>query len=228
MIKDVVLFGASSEFGLAIAKNLKDKDYKVFGIGRGDHRKEYHNYLKVKDYLVDEKLILDFLQNLDEPTVIYLNGYLKENRPKYYPSKYEIGKTIEANLVIPIAITNSLIRRNLKISKFVVISSIAAIKLRNKNFIYGLTKKTLEKEISQISGKYLIIRFGMIKTSMSKTHTEAPFTYSKDKAAELFSKKIHKKGIVYPSLGLRIIASIINIVPVRYLDLYEKNKTKDF
>lgn len=63
---------------------------------------------------------------------------------------------------------------------------------------------------------------------MSKTHTEAPFTYLKDKAAKLFSKKIHKKRIVYLSLGLRVISSIINIVPVRYLYLYEKNKTKDF
>ena len=49
------------------------------------------------------------------------------------------------------------------VKKYVFISSMAAVKLRNKNFIYGYYKKKLENNI--LSGKLnnsLIFRFGKI------------------------------------------------------------------
>ena len=37
--------------------------------------------------------------------------------------------------------------KNTNVKKFIFISSMAAVKPRNKNYIYGLSKKTLEESV---------------------------------------------------------------------------------
>ena len=100
----------------------------------------------------------------------------------------------------------------------------SAIKPRFKNYIYGLSKQWLEREIARLTKDYLIFRFGMIKTSMSKNHSPAPFTLSKEKASALLVKKINRRGIIYPLLGLKLISYIIKVLPIKFLDRYEKFK----
>ncbi len=224
MNKNIIIIGASSEFGISIAENFQKRNINVYGIGRSPKNKAYSEYLEVKNYVLDIKKIIEFIGKLDKPIVIFLNGYLRENRPIYDPSKEEIEKTVEANLVVPVFITRYLINEKISIYKFVFISSMSAIKPRFKNYIYGLSKQWLEREIARLTKDYLIFRFGMIKTSMSKNHSPAPFTLSKEKASALLVKKINRRGIIYPLLGLKLISYIIKVLPIKFLDRYEKFK----
>ena len=130
-------------------------------------------------------------------------------------------KTIEINFLIPLKITERL-NKNLKIKKFVYISSMAAVVPRFKNYIYGLAKKSLEESVKKISNiEFLILRFGQINTEMSSSHNVAPFKLDKDKAANIILKKIEKKGLRYATFELRIISYLLRLVPIKFIDKLE-------
>jgi len=97
------------------------------------------------------------------------------------------------------------------------------VKPRNKNYIYGLSKKTLEESVRKSGNlNYLIIRFGQIKTKMSQNHNEPPFTITKDEASLKLLKLIDKKGIHYPSYSLFIMSFLIKILPIKLIENIEK------
>ncbi len=225
MSKEFIIIGASSELGIELASVLKKENNLVFGISRNDIKPNYYSEtLIVSDYINDFERIKDFINELNKPTLIFMNGYLKENRPDLEPDSNEIKNTIDANYLVPFTLTNEILKNNLKISKFIFLSSMSAIKPRLKNFIYGLSKQSLEKSIQiLLEQNFILFRFGMIETNMSKNHTKAPFTISKHEAANLIFKNIYKRGIVYPLFGLRLIGIVMNILPLRLLNFLEKN-----
>ena len=57
---------------------------------------------------------------------------------------------------------------------------------------------------------------------MSEKHFDPPFTLDKISAAKLLINSVDKKGIVYPTLGLKLMAIFIMIFPVSILDFIEK------
>ena len=225
MSKEFIIIGASSELGIELANVLKKENNLVFGISRNDIKPNYYSEtLIVSDYINDFERIKNFINKLNKPTLIFMNGYLKENRPDLEPDSNEIKNTIDANYLVPFTLTNEILKNNLKISKFIFLSSMSAIKPRLKNFIYGLSKQSLEKSIQiLLEQNFILFRFGMIETNMSKNHKKAPFTISKHEAANLIFKNIYKKGIVYPLFGLRLIGIVMNILPLRLLNFLEKN-----
>ena len=148
MSKEFIIIGASSELGIELASVLKKENNLVFGISRNDIKPNYYSEtLIVSDYINDFEKIKDFINKLNKPTLIFMNGYLKENRPDLEPDSNEIKNTIDANYLVPFTLTNEILKNNLKISKFIFLSSMSAIKPRLKNFIYGLSKQSLEKSI---------------------------------------------------------------------------------
>jgi short-subunit dehydrogenase len=221
--KNIVLFGASSEIALELGAILLEKNIYTIGISsQANQETKYNSYLKVQDYVGSVDAVISHLKRFDNMCVIFMNGYLKENRPYEYPTAEQIRNTIQGNLTAPIYLTKKLIEENLDIKKFVYISSISSIKFRYKNYIYGISKKYLEEISSRlIPEKHLILRFGMVETRMSKNHKKAPYTLSKNKAAEIIFHNLDKTGTVSPILGLKIVSFIIKIVPSKLLDYYE-------
>ena len=71
--------------------------------------------------------------------------------------------------------------------------------------------------------KFLILRFGKIRTQMSEGHSNPPFTLNRSEAASLIIKFIEKEGVLYPTIGLRMMAIFIKLMPTKLLDLIEKN-----
>ena len=139
-----VLFGANSELAKSFAGKLLKKNYNVYGISRSNldflpNKKQ----LRIDHYEKNFNEIKNFISNIDNPYVVIFNGYLAENRNLYFPTNQEITQTIKINYLIPLKITNNLAKIN-DVKKFVYISSMAAIKPRRKNYIYGLAKKSLE------------------------------------------------------------------------------------
>tara|TARA_A100001011_G_C14322733_1_gene851741 strand:+ start:13793 stop:14476 length:684 start_codon:yes stop_codon:yes gene_type:complete len=225
MSNQFIVIGGSSELGTELANVLRKENNLVFGISRNDTKlKIYNETLIVDDYIDDFERIKNFINEKDNPVLIFMNGYLKENRPDLKPDSFEIEKTIDANYLVPFILTDEILKNNLQISKFIFLSSISAIKPRYKNFIYGLSKQSLEKSIkSLLNQNFILFRFGMIETKMSKNHAKAPMTITKYEAANLIFKNINKSGIVYPLFGLRLIGIVIKLMPLKILNFLERN-----
>jgi dTDP-4-dehydrorhamnose reductase len=217
--ENIVIIGSSSELAVEFIKICIKNNRSVMTISRNEGTVKEH--LKVSNYLDDSQQIYDFCENIKNATIVFFNGYLKENRPIEVPNNQEIGQTDYINFQIPYSVTVKL--KDIKtINKFVYISSIAAIKSREKNYIYGLSKFKLEKAIMHLNiNTFLILRFGKIKTRMSMNHKSPPFTLPKEKAARILYDKLGCSGIVYGNLGLRIIANILKILPKRILLLFK-------
>jgi len=207
-----LIFGSSSELAQEFLSKLNSKNIYCISTKSDLVSK---NYLCITDYLRDIDEILSFCQNISNPTVIFFNGYLHENRPNVKPNKQQIQKTFEINYVVPFELTKCLLSSKLTIKKFIYISSFAAVKLRYKNFNYGSSKKLLELSINSLGlKKYLFVRFGKINTKMSSTHRSTIFDLKKEKAAELLLNKIkNNTGIVYPNLTIRVLATILIMLP---------------
>ena len=109
MSKEFIIIGASSELGIELASVLKKENNLVFGISRNDIKPNYYSEtLIVSDYINDFERIKDFINELNKPTLIFMNGYLKENRPDLEPDSNEIKNTIDANYLVPFTLTNEI------------------------------------------------------------------------------------------------------------------------
>ena len=220
MIKEIVLIGSSSELAFEFLKKIEvQSTYKAHTVSS---KIDSVASLLVNEYLEDSEKISDYISNLNNPYVIFFNGYLRENRPKYYPSIRETLETFKINFRTPLFLTKEIAKNN-KNAKFIYISTIAAIKSREKNYIYGISKALLEKNIKEGNLSYLILRFGKIRTKMSENHSDPPFTLNKPEAASLIIKFLEKEGILYPTIGLKMMAILIKFLPSKLLDFIEKN-----
>ena len=116
MSKEFIIIGASSELGIELASVLKKENNLVFGISRNDIKPNYYSEtLIVSDYINDFERIKDFINELNKPTLIFMNGYLKENRPDLEPDSNEIKNTIDANYLVPFTLTNEILKNNLEV-----------------------------------------------------------------------------------------------------------------
>lgn len=221
--KNFILIGANSEFATAFADKLIKNNHKVYGVSRAFvpylNKKEQ---IQLKNYDEKSTELSYFVETIENPYIVFFNGFLAENRPSYYPTYKEIEETLYANYLTPLSLFNQMCK-NTNVKKFIFISSMAAVKLRNKNYIYGLSKKILEESVKKRGNlNYLIVRFGQIKTKMSQNHNEPPFTLTKDKASLKLLKLIDKRGLRYPSYSLFIISFLIKILPIKLIDKIEK------
>ena len=220
MQKDIILIGSSSELAEEFYKIInKDQTFNVHTISS---KKRSNPDLLVNKYIEDIDSVSEFLGTFENPYIIFFNGHLRENRPSYFPNIEEIFDTFKINFLIPSLITKEAIKKN-KNTKFIYISTIAAIKSRKKNYIYGISKSLTEKFIKNIGFNFLILRFGKIKTEMSKSHNDPPFTLDKFEASMLIYKNIESNGIIYPTIGLKVSAFLIKFLPLKLLDYIEKN-----
>lgn len=223
MVNNIVLIGANSEFANSYAEYLDNNSIDYYQVARKKiSNRNMNKQLIVKNYSDEIEEIINFLRGIDRLEIYFFHGFLAENRPHYYPSNQEIKKTIEINYSIPYEITKA-IHNNLKVNKFIYISSMASVRPRLKNFIYGLSKQNLENAVKQINNlNYLIVRFGQIHTSMSKDHNKAPFSLSKQEASGRLFKIRKFNGLKYATKSLFITGTIIRILPRKIIDYLEK------
>lgn len=217
MKDNVIVFGSSSELAQEFIK-INKSFYRIYTISQNNAIK---SDLNVSSYTKELDNIQNFVEKIENPYILFFNGYLAENRPNYIPNVQEIRKMIDVNYFVPFIITSNLLSSNFTIKKFVFISSFASVKHRDKNYIYGVTKKLLEFSISQLKlDNYLVIRFGKINTAMSSSHKKSIFEMNKSKAAGKIANLMRsKKKIVYPSKIIFLLSLIIRLIPLKIINL---------
>ena len=210
-----VLIGSSSELSREFVKLSVEKNF--YTVSTMDFASNSH--LQVSDYINDIDLIASFISKINNPTVIFFNGFMAENRPKQYPTIEEINKTLKINYFVPLFLTKE-IDKKINIKKFVYISTFAAIKPRNKNFIYGHSKRLLEETIASLNLKsYLFFRFGKINTNFSVGHNSSIFDLEVSKAAKALAKYIDSKsGIIYPNYITKLLSILFYIIPLKVIN----------
>ena len=220
-MKNIVIIGSGSDLSKEFVQQIDKNEYKVYLISREESMDQNQNKLTVDDYENELNSITAFIDDISNPYLIFFNGYLKENRPKKIPSDNEVLDTFKINFYIPYLIINNINKEKFK--RIIIISTVAAIKPRLKNYIYGISKSLLEKYIikSRIEN-YLIIRFGFIYSKMSQEHDPAPFAIEKSDAAKFIIKSLsNNKNLIYYPKVLFIISLIFRIVPSSFLDKIE-------
>ncbi len=216
--ENIVVIGSSSEVANGFIKLIDKKGFNIYLVSRGDNRTQQNSFLKVDDYIADSEKIINFLAEKNNLKVIFFNGFLAENRISQIPTNEEINKTDFINFQVPYVLTRTF-ENNLKnINKYIYISSMAAVRPRHKNYIYGLSKRKLETSIKFLNPKeYLFIRFGKIITNMSKDHKDPPFVMTPESAGNFILKNLNSNGIIYPKFQLKVISYILKIIPFRLL-----------
>jgi len=215
---NIAIIGGSSEIAIEFKKLCKDQDINCLVFTR--KLSENSSFIKINDYLKESDKIIKNLMDLKNLTIIFFNGALYENRPIKFPTEQEIALTKLINYEIPIELTKKINKELKNIKKYVYISSIAAVKLREKNYIYGNFKKQLENDVKSLSlPSYLIFRFGKVFTRMSEGHKTPPFSMTSVQAANAILKNLNKENIRYGNLGLSVVSFIIKITPSKVINL---------
>ena len=215
-----IVFGASSELARSFIMQINSDN--IFCISRNTVSLG-KNSLFVEDYINNIDKIIKFCRDIENPIIIFFNGYLMENRPDINPDAKQAIKTFEINYLIPFEITKKLQHENLNIKKFVYISSFAAVRFRYKNYIYGITKRLLEESIKSLNLKnYLILRFGKINTKMSSSHSNSIFDLDKDVAAKILIKNIKwSSGLKYSNPITKFLSIIIKCLPYKIIKYFK-------
>lgn len=214
--KEIVVIGSSSELATEFIKLCLENSEYVVSISRSENNQiKTSHHIQIQDYFEDYLIIKNEVRKLSNPTLIFFNGFLAENRNFQFPTKEEVSKTDEINFVLPYFLSRKLNNELENISKFIYISSMAAIKPRYKNYVYGLSKNKLEESIKYLKlSCFLILRYGKIRTKMSQNHTDPPFTMSVNEAAEILYKNLDSKGIKFASFGLFLLGKLIEFLPM--------------
>ena len=165
------------------------------------------------------------LENLENKPNIALiaNGYLGNN--KIY-SKDEFKKIFEINHFIPAkyseVIISYFIKNNIK-GILAVFASVAGLRGRSKNYIYGSAKSALITYLSGLRQKYSIyeisittIILGFVNTKMIKNEFQNSKSFLIDdpnKIASSIIKAVNKKKELYFPFKWKVIMFIINLIP---------------
>jgi len=221
--KNICLIGASSDLGIEIAKLCKEIDgLYVYGVSQSNAEIDglYESVLSISSYDTRKQEITAFVRENEISDIILLNGYIGKNN-------HPVEKIVQINLSIPLALISHLEDSNLKNITYTVISSLAASRPRDKNYVYGLSKYMLEESLlSRKTGRYIIFRSGFIRTKMTKDHKEPPFSKNPEQVAKKIINSITNNqkriSIKYSSFQVMFLFYIFKVIPLYILNTIER------
>lgn len=222
--ENIVIVGGSSEIAKHFQNLCVEKNLNFLIISSKSYKNHINSekYLKIDDYLNDSKKIINWLQNKSPTKIIFFNGALFENRPYQFPTKNDIKLTKKINYTIPIYLTEMFNKNLISVNKYIYISSLAAVKPRNKNYIYGGYKKLLENKVKELNlNSFLILRFGKVHTKMSLGHKNHVFSMKPYDAAAAIMDNLNKTNIIYPNKGLQFLSILLFLIPKRVIDFFK-------
>lgn len=221
--KKVCLIGANSDLGREIAKLCNEIDgLYVYGVSRSKEEinSPYESMLSISSYETSKKEITNFIQENKISDIILLNGYMGKNN-------HPVKKIVRINLSLPLSLINYFEESGIKNITYTIISSLAASRPRDKNFVYGLSKYMLEESLlSKSTGKYIIFRSGFIRTKMTKNHKEPPFSKNSEQVAEkviaALTSNQKRISIKYSSFQIMFLFYLFKVIPLYILNAIER------
>ena len=230
--QNVVLFGGNSDIGLAILKKLPmARDSTLILVGRNLNYSEVANKfpeVNVEIIEFDFKNIdkIDILSSTiskqrDIDVAILAYGYLGEVGMDI--SLREINQQILVNYYGPAMLFSKLFERfrNQKHGKILVITSVAGIRPRISNFVYGSAKSGLDflvrgsqNESRKNNFTVSILRPGFVASKMTQGLKLPVFSVKPDRVAKDAVKGLlRQKKIIYSPAILNYIFMLLRFSP---------------
>ncbi len=234
-MKYVLIIGAKSELGMELASVYAKNNYNLYLAGRSIEKIQSQSEILGKQN--NNKVILceldvtdvnshkDFYDSLKiKPIgIIYVAGYYPDQN-KALLNWEETSNAININYVGALSLLNLAVIEFQESQKgFIVgITSVAGLRGRGKNYIYGSTKAAfiaylngLRNSLTKYNVNILTVIPGFIKTKKSM-QTNLPrflFTNPKALAINIFDSQQANRGIIYSAFIWRVIMLIIKIIP---------------
>lgn len=232
MDKCVLIIGASSDIAVEVAKTFSKKNYFLYLLTRN-----INNISKINEFNKTNSKIINFdpnnykeledLTNLLNPIpskIIIANGYMQNETLKNNFDQNVI-KTFNVNFLNNVFIINKLIdfylNKNIKVN-ISVFTSVAGLRGRAKNFIYGSSKSAMITFISGLRQKYVnsninltTIILGFVNTKMLRNEKDVNKFLISDTTlvANKIVSAIEKDKELYFPMKWRLIMFLVNLIP---------------
>lgn len=229
MPQSLLIIGGNSEIALAIVKELmKSQRITDIHVVTRSGAWLYQDLLaidspevKISTYKLSTFSVSRDLLETEIDLCVIATGFLPLNNSI---SAENIGESLSANLVIPIRLASEVSDHMQKQAHGVIVglSSIAAVRIRPDNWIYGLTKQGFDIFLGKLAESLygsgvtvLTIRSGMVRTKMSRHLKEAPLTVDPEDVAIAVVKKLKDpSSIVWVPKKLKVVGLILRILPI--------------
>jgi decaprenylphospho-beta-D-erythro-pentofuranosid-2-ulose 2-reductase len=229
--QSVLIFGGNSEIAMAILKKLLSLNrvqylYLVTRDSQWSHRDKFSlisnfSSVQVQVFKMAEFSIEKSLSDRKLDICIVATGFLPQANQL---SISNVTQSFEANLSLPAQyVTEAALRmKEQGYGMIVALSSIAAVRVRPDNWIYGVAKAAYDQFLLQIiptlkdtGVTLLILRPGMVRTKMSAHLKEAPLTVDPDVVAEAVMKNLRSESrVVWIPSKIKVIALILKVLPM--------------
>ena len=230
-IENVLLIGSTSEIGIEIINKLNiDSNSQIFLMGRREPESElFQNASHTRNFIYYDFLKEEDLQNFasdleklpDIDLAILAIGYLPPENSEL--DLDEILKTYKINALASSLILSILVRKMARQAngKILLLSSVASMRPRIANFVYGSSKKTADFFAVGLINKYRtstlkisILRPGFVFTKLSRNFKAAPFSRDKYFVAETAVQGLMKeKAVIYVPNFLKYVMFLLSLTP---------------
>jgi len=234
-MKYILIIGAKSELGMELASLYSKNNYNLYLAGRSINaiksqaeilEKQNNNKVTLCELdVTDIGSHKDFYDSLAiKPIgIIYVAGYCPDQN-KALLNWNETSAAININYVGALSLLNiAVIEFQQNQKGFIVgITSVAGLRGRGKNYIYGSTKAAfitylngLRNSLTKYNVNVLTVIPGFIKTKKS-LKSNLPgifFTTPKNLATHIFTSQQANRSIIYSGLIWRVIMLIIKSIP---------------
>ena len=233
MRKHALIFGGTSDIGVAIAKEFVLNNFDITLIGRNkENLKTNQSALRligqgevktvVQDFLDISDTKYDFETLISESELSVISYGEMNNQEYLEKSNDEILSCLNTNYFSQIQLINQInnIYRKIGNKSILAVSSVAGDRGKSSNFIYGSTKAGLSEYLSGLRQSnnnvhICTIKPGFVYTKMTK-HLSLPplLTSTPEKVGKkVFEAYKNKSDVVYISKAWKYIMFIIKCIP---------------
>jgi decaprenylphospho-beta-D-erythro-pentofuranosid-2-ulose 2-reductase len=228
--QSMLIVGGNSDIAMAILKEILALNrlrqlFLVTRDGTWSHQESFagtkgFSNAEVQVFKMGDFSVSNCLKDQKIDLCLVTTGFLPmENQL----STQNVSESIEANFALPSRLVTD-ISLSMQIQGYGLIiglSSIAAVRIRPDNWIYGIAKLAFDRFLFQLSSamkgsgvNVLIFRPGMVRTKMSAHLKEAPLTVGADEVAKEVIKNLRSESrIIWIPRQIRWVAFVIRILP---------------
>lgn len=236
-VQSIVLFGGTSDIGLAIVRRLMGQTTRrVILVSRDQSAAQMatkdiedkggceisHVHWDARDVHSAEAVVASVTSLGDVDLAIVAVGWLDEGR-NVIEDRTALGDMAAVNFTSPLIVTTA-IAAHMKeqgYGRIVVLSSVAGVRPRRANPIYGATKagidgysRALDHLLSGSGVRVLVVRPGFVKSKMTRGLPNAPFSTTPDNVAASVQKAVRADSSLVWSPGiLRWVFGVLRLLP---------------
>ena len=231
MSGNIIIYGSSSLISLELIKIL-DKDtskFYLFCRNKNEIEKfiinnnfDKNKFIIFEVDLIDLKKNLELINNIKNVTgLIWMAGFSGDS-DKELEDLESAKANIQINLLNPILIINEILKKIIKDGRsfLVIVTSVAGLRGRGKNLIYGSAKSGLITYASGLRQKFnknlkvITVIPGYIKTKNFNIIAPSFLICTPAQLAiKIFKAIKHNKEIIYSSFIWKIIMVVLKFIP---------------